>query len=165
MSKLPFMQFYPSDWIKDTRCLSLDARGAWIDLICALWESPTRGLLQWPMIAFDQYLGTIERDGLIYSAADILDELTMLHICNVVTDSNGIVTLSCRRMLREESQRNQTRERVKRFRNAESNVPVTEKKRRIYQKSEVRSHISEEAEKDRISRRLRGGPNNQRPCF
>ena len=43
MAKLPYMQFYPADYLRDTRCLSLAARGVWMDLICALWHAPKRG--------------------------------------------------------------------------------------------------------------------------
>ncbi len=30
MAKLPAFQFYPGDWIQDTRALTLAAKGAWI---------------------------------------------------------------------------------------------------------------------------------------
>lgn len=47
MAKLPYMQFYPGDWLKatDLRGCSPTARGVWIDLLCLMWESPSRGTL------------------------------------------------------------------------------------------------------------------------
>lgn len=146
LGKLPFIKFFPADWLRDTRCLSLEARGAWIDLLCLLWESKTRGQISWPLTAFDQFLGTIQRNTVLYSAQEILEELHHLGICDLVTDGNGVVTLICRRMVREEKQRNQVLTRVKRHREASSNDSVTEKKRPILQKSDVRSHISEDKE-------------------
>ena len=125
MGKQPGFFFYTGDWLKDTRCLSLEARGAWIDLLCALWESPTRGEITWPLQALDQYLGTIERDGLIYSAMEILEELAALQICYIVTHDNKKVTIGNRRMAREENERKSTASRVKRWRDRKSNVKVT----------------------------------------
>lgn len=36
--RFPFFKFYPRDWLEATRDLSLEARGAYIDLICILME-------------------------------------------------------------------------------------------------------------------------------
>jgi hypothetical protein len=137
------MKFFPADWLRDTRPCSLEARGAWIDLCCILWESKTRGQITWPISAFDQFWGTVERDHLIYSASEILEELETLGICDVVTLDNTNVTVTCRRMYREEVQRNQTRERVKRHRTKSSNANV----RGRYQKSEVIYQISDKEKK------------------
>jgi uncharacterized phage protein (TIGR02220 family) len=48
MSKLPAIQFYPGDWMKDpaVRSVSIDARGLWIDMLCLMHESTRRGYLQ-----------------------------------------------------------------------------------------------------------------------
>lgn len=48
MTKLPSIQFYPGDWMKDPelRSVSLEARGLWIDLLCMMSESDPRGYLQ-----------------------------------------------------------------------------------------------------------------------
>ncbi len=57
MGKLPFMQFYPADWIRDTRQLKPAVRGYWIDLLCAMWNSPTRGQIIWPLYSFASFFG------------------------------------------------------------------------------------------------------------
>ena len=48
MSKLPAIQFYVGDWMKDPalRSVSVEARGLWIDLLCIMHESPRRGYLE-----------------------------------------------------------------------------------------------------------------------
>ena len=48
MSKLPSLQFYPGDWMKDPalRAVTIAARGLWIDMLCLMHESPRRGYLQ-----------------------------------------------------------------------------------------------------------------------
>ncbi len=56
MAKLPYMQFYPADWILDTQVLTLDAKGAWIDILCQLWISETPGIHTWNMREFTTLL-------------------------------------------------------------------------------------------------------------
>ena len=136
MSKLPFMKFFPDAYVRDTRALSLDARGAWMDLICSMWYSPTRGKITLPLSGFARLFSvSVSRTKVIIS------EITNLGICESVTDGNGDVTVSCRRMLREENERESIRCRVKRFRNAHKSKPcngsvTVEKLEVILQKSE-----------------------------
>lgn len=54
---MPFMMFYISDWLKDTRRLNRATKGDWIDLLCAMWDAPTRGRLQWSLAAYARHLG------------------------------------------------------------------------------------------------------------
>jgi hypothetical protein len=52
--KLPAFQFYPGDWMKDPnlrRCTPA-ARGVWMDVLCLMHESETRGELDWPIADF-----------------------------------------------------------------------------------------------------------------
>lgn len=46
--KLPSLQFYPGDWLKDPklRSVSLAARGLWMDMLCLMHENDRRGYLQ-----------------------------------------------------------------------------------------------------------------------
>lgn len=45
MAKQPYIQFYIGDYIKDTRILPLNIRGAWVDLILFMWENEPKGEL------------------------------------------------------------------------------------------------------------------------
>ena len=45
MGKAPAFQFYPGDWIQDTRILSPLTRGIWIDILCFMWRADERGKL------------------------------------------------------------------------------------------------------------------------
>ncbi len=45
MPKFPFMKFYHRDYFFDTRTLSLEERGSWMDLICHLWDKTDNGKL------------------------------------------------------------------------------------------------------------------------
>lgn len=48
MAKLPFIKFFPRDWMGDdaARLCSLAARGLWIDMLCLMHSAPRRGYLQ-----------------------------------------------------------------------------------------------------------------------
>ena len=131
MKKYPAFQFYPGDWLQDTRALSLSAKGAWIDFLCAMWHSQSRGMLSLTLVGYSRLIGaTVEQ------TKAVITELVDLGICETingrdkdVTDCNEKVTLINRRMIREEKQRENNRLRVKRHRKktheAECNENVT----------------------------------------
>ena len=111
MAKLPAFQFYPGDWIQDTRALTLAAKGAWIDILCALWRSQTRGSLTMPLMGWARLLGCTADQ-----AVAVVTELVGMRICDSNLDeslSRGLlsgdrkaeVRLECRRMTREEKDR------------------------------------------------------------
>jgi len=122
MAKAPAFQFYPADYMRDTRMLSLQARGAWADLLCVMWFSEERGKCNGDVTQMKRLWG-VEND----TAKAVLDELISCKICDVETDCNGNVTLVNRRMVRDEKERNLIKLRVKRFREKED---VTDKKRK-----------------------------------
>lgn len=59
MAIRPAFQFYPADWrnnAKLRRC-SLEARGAWVDVMCLLHDSDEYGVLRWPLADIAQAAG------------------------------------------------------------------------------------------------------------
>ena len=146
MSKLPFLQFYPADYLVDTRVLTLSARGAWIDIICVLHSSSTRGSRKFPARGWARIMGVPEADFL-----SALREIDDMKVGDVMRDGNGDVTLTCRRMMNESITRTQTRLRVKHHRekernaerNAASNADVTRNKSEVIsQKSEAKNNTA-----------------------
>ena len=96
----PAFQFYPGDWMKsETRVLSLEARGAWIDLLCIMFEAPRRGYLEHKIgekisnLQLARVLGIKEK-----KVENVLRELIDCNVCSV--DDNGV--LFSRRMVRDE---------------------------------------------------------------
>lgn len=135
MGKAPAFQFYVGDYLQDTRCLSLEARGAWMDLLCTMWRSETRGEISLPLVGYSRLFGCSEE-----KTEAILTELLEFGVCdsNVtrnadVTLRHKKVTLICRRMKREATGRELAANRQLRFRerkrnadgNGESNAGVT----------------------------------------
>jgi hypothetical protein len=119
----PGFYFYTGDWIKDTRCLSAEARGCWIDLLCVLQERD--GSVRWQPHTFDQYWGMVDNGEIYYSIYDILDELKNTRTAEVefsVTRNASSqkdetwITVTCRRIQREAKERNLNKERQQRHR-------------------------------------------------
>lgn len=91
--KLPFFQFYPLDWLADTRKLSPLARATWIDILAHAWNAPERGIYELPIAAFCAELG-LDFKGL----KSVLQELALV---GEVTLRDEKVTVKCRRMYKE----------------------------------------------------------------
>lgn len=147
MAKLPFMQFFPGDWVVDVQTISLKARGAWIDLLCQCWLSPDRGRLLWNRKQFTTFL-RLEYDEEIEDMVAELSRVANIRLLN--TEDQEVehfaeatwVEIISRRMVRDEARRkgkqdadlryNEKRTKQKRSTNDHETTP-------IYQKSEVRS--------------------------
>lgn len=46
---LPYMPFYVGDWLKapDIQCLPYELKGIWFEMLCYMWESKERGVLNY----------------------------------------------------------------------------------------------------------------------
>lgn len=115
--KLPFLQFYPADYLVDTRVLTLSARGAWVDILCVLHASSTRGTSTLPVRGWARIMGVSDADFEI-----ALGEIEAMKVGNVTRCGNGDVTITCRRMTNEAITREQSRLRVQNHRNKERNA-------------------------------------------
>ena len=102
--KLPFMQFYPGDWLRDpaVRAASSGARGLWFDILCLMWDRTPRGYLQLqegvPLteVLLARMTGNTEEEIVSW-----LEELEQL---GVFSRTNSGVIFS-RRMARDEAKR------------------------------------------------------------
>lgn len=126
--KLPSLQFYIGDWLKDANlsmCSPL-ARGIWIDLLCAMHELDRKGELR----GTPDQLARVARC-LPVEIVQALDELSNSGAAEV-THRNGVYTVVNRRMKREFEERESSKERVQKFRKGKTvtkcneNVTVTE---------------------------------------
>jgi uncharacterized protein YdaU (DUF1376 family) len=149
--KLPFIQFYPADWLMKTRPLSLQTKGAWIDILCILHNAPERGRATMTLQGWARVIGASIAD-----AEAAIAELESTNVADIERTGNGDVTLISRRMRGEAVTREQTRKRVERHRlrrtqeppgvngnghsNVNGNAPDTDRR----QKSEDRSQNSDQ---------------------
>lgn len=56
MAKEPYLKFYMGDYIKDTRILPLNVRGAWADLILFMWDNDPKGEISGTMDDFSRLM-------------------------------------------------------------------------------------------------------------
>ncbi len=150
--KLPWIKFFPNEYLRDTRPLSLAAKGAWMDILCALHSAQNRGEMTLPVLGWARVIGAS-----VDQTVAVLDELSDMQVCDRVTDGNAdvtdgnkMVTLRNRRMVTERNGKENTRKRVERYRdrkraeernagcNAGSITDVTPALRHRSQKSEYR---------------------------
>lgn len=65
MAKQPYIQFYIGDYIKDTRILPLNVRGAWVDLILFMWENDPKGELTGDMNDFARMMNCSQDEAIL----------------------------------------------------------------------------------------------------
>lgn len=100
MAKLPYMQFFPADYLRDTRCLSLAARGVWMDVLCTLWNAPKRGH---KTLTLEGWAGEIGKPETEVSA--LLLDLESNGTGKFIHETDGKLTIISRRMIRDERER------------------------------------------------------------
>lgn len=112
--KLPWTKFEPRAWLAEPglRMCSLAARGLWMDLLCLMWDADRRGYLQ-----LNGHSPTPDAIARLTGAspAEVSRLLQELEDSGVLSRDTSEVIYS-RRMVREERERNSTRERVSRHR-------------------------------------------------
>ena len=143
--KLPWLKFYPSDWLSDEalRGCTPAARGLWVDMICPMAKSKRHGYLlagDKPMTA--EHLARIFGQSL-ETTSDLLIELAQAGVYSM--DEN---TIFSRRMCKEERSRKSNRDKVLRWRNHRvtkmlppCNQNVTDQR---LEATEARGHIKKE---------------------
>ena len=99
--KLPSLQFYPGDWKKDPgiQCLSLEEKGAWFEMLLAMFESPERGYLLLPN-------GAVPTEDMVgrmigCDQAKLKQVLSKLLSTGVASEREGDKAIFCRRMVRD----------------------------------------------------------------
>lgn len=112
--KLPFMQFYPDAWLRDTRKLTPQAKAVWIDIIALCWNEPERGIYQRTKRAMchEHYLDLPELEDILCELQTVAD----------VQDMGESVRILSRRIRKEESTREYDRNRKREYRSPD-NVP------------------------------------------
>lgn len=111
MASFPWMQFFPGDWVADTRLLTLSAKGAWIDILAALHNSPTRGELTLDVEAWARLIGATPHE-----TGVVIRELERTAVADIATLPDAKVTIRSRRMAREEGKRRSHAKRQERYR-------------------------------------------------
>lgn len=96
MAKQPYIPLYTGDYLKDTRRLPLEVRGAWVDIMIFMWESKEKGTITGTMEEFSLMLGCSFK-----KANSIIATLQEKGICDYKILANGHIKLICRRIVRD----------------------------------------------------------------
>lgn len=98
-NKMPYIQWFPADWIAATTMLSPATRGIWFDILNVMWQ----------LDRAEKITGTVAElaragrcDAVQMQTA--IDELTAFHVADV-TERDGIVTVVCRRFKKANAER------------------------------------------------------------
>jgi hypothetical protein len=112
-------------YYRDTRRLSIDARGAWMDCLYQMRLESPRGRISEPVTVYATMFGCDRK-----KAQRVIAEITERRVADHVVEGNGHITLINRRMFREwqseESERVATNERQRRRRGTQIPTSVTE---------------------------------------
>jgi len=113
MAKAPAFQFYVRDWLSDPelQSASCSSRGIWINALCYMWEARERGKLEGSVQSFARLLNCTEEE-----FQRFLDESQLYHFDELEINLNGKVTLTNRRMQREDKKRFYHNKRQDRYR-------------------------------------------------
>lgn len=118
--KLQWFPFFPYDWINDTRQLSAQAKGCWIDILSFMWNAPIRGKWEGTYEEFARVTGIPWE-----SATSIILELGSV---SLVTKRDTVVMLINRRMWKEGKRYKDHAKRQVEYRMRQrSDAPVTNK--------------------------------------
>lgn len=96
MTKQPYIPLYTGDYLKDTRRLPLEVRGAWVDIMIFMWESKEKGTITGTMEEFALMLGCSFK-----KANQIIAMLQEKEICDYEITKNGHIKLISRRIVRD----------------------------------------------------------------
>lgn len=124
MAKLPYMPLYVADYLRDTRCLSLATRGAWMDMMCALWNAPKRGRRT---LTMEGWAGEVGKPSSEVSLAII--DLERNKVGKIIRKINAEnieeITIMSMRMLRDEEARKRKAKQKQYQRDKAMSLPVS----------------------------------------
>lgn len=96
MAELPYFQFYPADYLRDTEILTLSAQGGWTRMLCSMWHPSRRGVLSLRLQAMARLLHASEE-----ATKSIIEEIEDCGVGDVEWGNDGRVSVTCRRMVRD----------------------------------------------------------------
>ena len=82
---IPYSQFFWADYLKDTRILSLEAKGAWMDILCHLANADEVGVSGHRLDIWARVLGCPKR-----VAKRILAELEDAKVGEIWTENDKV---------------------------------------------------------------------------
>lgn len=113
MAGKPSLQWYPGDWFKaeEVRSCSPATRGIWFDFINYAFNSQSYGAVKGTIPSLARRCGST-----IEEMQHALEEIELNNVGEVLRASNGVVTVVCRRLRREQEEREGNAEYMREYR-------------------------------------------------
>ena len=113
MGKAPAFQFYVKDWLSDPqlRLVSPSTKGIWIDLLCYMWCSTERGMIEMSVENIGKLTGSKNGEVQLF-----IDEAQGYDFCDIFVTDNGWLQIYNRRMYRETKDKENNRLRQQKYR-------------------------------------------------
>lgn len=92
---LPYSKFFWSDYMRDTRMLSLEAKGAWMDILCHLSATPSVGEASYKIDSWARLLGCSKA-----TCKKVFDELIECGVGEIL-EKNGKFFVKNSRIVRD----------------------------------------------------------------
>ncbi len=111
--KAPAFQFYVRDWLSDPqlRQCSPATKGIWIDCLCYMWESPERGRLKVTKESLARMTGSTPDE-----IVNFFQSVIFASFCDAeMTNADGEMTLTNRRMYRDQKNKDSHKLRQARY--------------------------------------------------
>jgi hypothetical protein len=139
VAKAPAFQFYPGDYRKDPqlRMASWATRGQWMEMLCAMWDAPERGVLRGTVDQLCRLIGCTT--GEMGSFLEEAEQLRFADVAFLPADDachgpsqkthagcHAIVTVTNRRMVRDEKRRQDDARRQARHRRKSDITPESQ---------------------------------------
>ena len=105
MNRLPWMKFYPSDYLADTRSLTAQEKGCWLDLICHMYVKDV-GEIETDYGELMRIWGLEEQE----EAENMIWALSMRGMFAVnKRQDNASITVQSRRLMKDKTERENNR--------------------------------------------------------
>lgn len=107
MVKNPGFYFFPGDWMKDSQLAKCSdaTRGVWINLLCVIFDLDEGGEASGTIAQLARCCRTSERN-----LRRAIDELKSTGAAHISSSSNGVFTITSRRLKREHERRKYERD-------------------------------------------------------
>ena len=160
MAKLPYMQFYPSDYQADVRRLSMSSQGAWMQILCVLWRAPKPGRLTLTVEEWARELGCPASDITLYITD--LEHHQVGKILREVIENVEHITIISKRIVREKSKQSLALKRKQKQRHTQMSrdchatvTPQSQQSHAEESESESESEIRIIKDKEKKERRVK----------
>ncbi len=144
MPKLPFMKFYPTDFLMDVQAQGLESRGALITLLCHIWHTSANGTVSLTNRELAKLFG-VEEERATGILLDLFDAKIIDYVFNETRDDGGpsLNIITSRRIRKDKKSLKLNAKHQSLYKDRVRRESYESKQKVRHKKSEVRSQKTE----------------------